>query len=255
MIFTDSHAHLYSEQFNEGRTEMVQRAIDAGVSRLFMPNIDSQSINGMLALKEEFPDNCFPMMGLHPCSIAENYKEELKIVEDWLSKEKFYAVGEIGIDLYWDRTFLAQQQKAFMQQVLWSYEYDLPIVIHCRDSFNEIYDCLQQVKSDKLKGIFHCFGGSLEQAQQIIDLGLYIGIGGVVTFKNGGLADVVKNLPLDKLVLETDAPYLTPAPFRGKRNESNYLTYVASKIATIQNIPIKTVAEITTQNTKDIFGV
>ena len=255
MILTDTHAHLYSEQFDEDRTEMVQRALNAGVSRFFVPAIDSTYLNSMLELEKSFPENMFLMMGLHPTHVKENVAKELAFVKEWLDKRQFYAVGEIGIDLYWDKTFLQQQQDAFKQQIEWAKEKNLPIVIHCRDAFNEIFEVLDEVKDDKLFGIFHCFTGNLEQAQQAISYNMKLGIGGVVTFKNGKIDQFLNEIPLKNIVLETDAPYLAPTPFRGKRNESSYLVNVLDKLVDIYGITPKEIAEITTQNSKNVFGI
>ena len=255
MIFTDTHTHLYSEQFNEDRTVVVQRAINKGVERLFLPNIDSTSINGMLALQKQFPNNCLAMMGLHPTSVKENYLKELQIIESQLNQHQFCAIGEIGIDLFWDKTFLKQQQEAFKIQINWAKERNLPFVIHCRDSFNEIFEILDELNDSTMRGIFHCFTGNLEQAKHIISYGGFkLGIGGVVTFKNSGLAEVLQNLDIKNLVLETDAPYLAPVPFRGKRNESSYIVNVAEKLSEIYQISIEEVAKITTQNAIEVFG-
>lgn len=252
-MFIDTHTHLYSEEFNADRANVIKKAISAGVTKLYLPNIDSTSIEGMLQLEEEYPQNCFPMMGLHPCSVNENVEAELKIVEDWLSKRKFSAVGEIGIDLYWDKTFFEQQKMAFKRQIDWALQYDLPIVIHCRDAFDEIFEILSSYQQLP-KGIFHCFSGNLEQANKIISLTKFkLGIGGVVTFKNSGLDKVVGEIDMQHLVLETDSPYLAPVPFRGKRNESSYLMMVAEKVAQIKNSSIAEVAEITTKNAQEIF--
>ncbi len=255
MILTDTHTHLYSDQFNDDIDNVVQGCIEKGITRLFLPNIDSSSINGMLGLGKKFPDNCFPMMGLHPTSVGENYKEELALVEQWMEKQKFCAVGEIGIDLYWDKTHLKEQQDAFRFQIELAKKYDLPFVIHCRDAFDEIFEILDELNDDKMRGIFHCFTGTVEQAQQIISYGDFkIGIGGVVTFKNSGLDKVVEQLALEHLVLETDSPYLAPTPYRGKRNESTYLYNIAEKVADIYNVSIEKVAKITTENSKQVFG-
>ena len=253
-MFIDTHTHLYSEEFNADRANVIKKAISAGVTKLFLPNIDSTSIDGMLALEKEYPQNCFPMMGLHPCSVNENVEAELKLVGDWLAKRKFSAVGEIGIDLYWDKTFFEQQKMAFRKQIDWALQYDLPIVIHCRDAFDEIFEILTAYQ--KLpKGIFHCFSGNLEQANKIIEHTQFkLGIGGVVTFKNSGLDKVVEQIDMKHLVLETDSPYLAPVPFRGKRNESGYLMMVAEKVAQIKNSSIAEVAEITTKSAEEIFS-
>ncbi|HKJ06124.1 MAG TPA: TatD family hydrolase [Flavobacteriaceae bacterium] len=255
MIITDTHAHLYSEQFDEDRAQMMQRALDNNVSRFFIPAIDSTYIPAMLELKKKYPTSVFLMMGLHPTHVKENYKEELKIVKQWLEKNDFYAVGEIGIDLYWDKTFLKQQQIAFKQQIQWAKEKNLPIVIHCREAFDEIFEVLEEVKDYKLRGIFHCFTGTLEQAKQAISYNMKLGIGGVVTFKNGKIDQFLNDIPLEHIVLETDAPYLAPTPFRGKRNEPSYLVNIIEKLASIYNLPTDKIAEITTQNSKEVFGI
>ncbi len=255
MILTDTHTHLYSEQFNDDIDIVIQNCIDKGITRLFLPNIDSSSIEGMIKLGTNYPENCFPMMGLHPTSVGENYKEELATMEEWLNKQDFCAIGEIGIDLYWDKSFLKQQQDAFRIQINWAKDRNLPFVIHCRDAFDEIFEILDELNDDKMRGIFHCFTGTVEQAKHIINYGDFkIGIGGVVTFKNSGLDKVVEQLDLKHLVLETDSPYLAPTPFRGKRNESSYLLGIAEKVADIYSISINEVADITTANSKEIFG-
>tara|TARA_R110001592_G_C13182829_1_gene751141 strand:+ start:5344 stop:6114 length:771 start_codon:yes stop_codon:yes gene_type:complete len=255
MILTDTHTHLYSSQFDENRTEMIQNCIDKGISRLFLPNIDNGSIDGMLALEKEFPNNCFAMMGLHPCSVAANYKEELALVESWLNKRNFCAIGEIGIDLYWDKSTLAIQQDVFKTQINWAKERNLPFVIHCRDAFDEIFEIMDELNDDKMRGIFHCFTGNLEQANHIINYGGFkLGIGGVVTFKNAGLDKIVEQIDLQYLVLETDSPYLAPVPYRGKRNESSYLLNIAKKISELHQVPIEDVAKITTDNSAEVFG-
>ncbi|MGZ3883883.1 MAG: TatD family hydrolase [Bacteroidia bacterium] len=253
-MFIDTHTHLYSEEFNADRPQMIRKALSCGVKKLYMPNIDSSSISGMMALEKEYPEHCFAMMGLHPCSVNATVDEELRIVEDWLSKRKFCAIGEIGIDLYWDKTFFTQQQMAFRKQIDWALQYSYPIVIHCREAFDEIFEILDSY-SKLPKGIFHCFSGNAEQAQKVISLNAFkLGIGGVVTFKNSGLDKVVEQLDMKHLVLETDAPYLAPVPFRGKRNESAYLVQVAEKLSVIKRISIAEVAEITSRNAAEIFG-
>jgi TatD DNase family protein len=255
MILTDTHTHLYANQFDEDRTEMINHAIEDGVSKLFLPNIDSSSIAGMLALEQEFPNNCYAMMGLHPCSVKDNYKEELALVEKWLGEREFCAIGEIGIDLYWDKTTLGIQQDAFRTQINWAKERNLPFVIHCRDAFDEIFEILDELNDDKMRGIFHCFTGNEEQANHIIGYGGFkLGIGGVVTFKNGGLDKVLENVDIKHLVLETDSPYLAPTPYRGKRNESSYLVNIADKVSDIYQISIEEVAKITTENAQQVFG-
>jgi TatD DNase family protein len=253
-MFIDTHTHLYLEEFNADRDAMIARAVKAGVEKYFLPNIDSTSVESLHKLCEQYPTRCFPMMGLHPCSVKENYKEELAIVHDLLQKRKYIAVGEIGLDLYWDKTFFQQQVEAFETQIQWALEMNLPIVIHCRDAFNEIYEVL--VKFNTLpKGIFHCFSGTVEQAEKIIALKNFkLGIGGVVTFKNSGLDKTVEQLDLKHIVLETDAPYLTPVPYRGQRNESAYISIIARRIAEIKNCNVGHLAEVTTQNAEEIFG-
>lgn len=255
MILTDTHTHLYSEQFNDDIDLVIKNCIDKGIERLFLPNIDSASIDGMMELWKKYPNNCFPMMGLHPTSVKENYNEELVLVEEWLDEHKFCAVGEIGIDLYWDKTLLKEQQDAFRFQIELAKKHQLPFVIHCRDSFDEIFEIMDELNDEKMKGIFHCFTGNFEQAKHIINYGDFkIGIGGVVTFKNSGLDKTVEQIDLEHLVLETDSPYLAPTPFRGKRNESTYLYNIAEKVADIYNLPIEEIAKITTQNSKEVFG-
>ena len=229
--------------------------MESGIDRFFLPNIDHTSIGGMLQMEEDYPGQCFAMMGIHPCSIKEDYKEELAVVEKWLGERPFCAIGEIGIDLYWDKTHFRQQQDAFRQQIQWAKSLDIPIVIHSRDATAEVLEILEAQKDEQLRGIFHCFTGTLEEAQRIIDLDFYLGIGGVVTFKNGGLDKVVKDISLEHLVLETDAPYLAPAPKRGKRNESAYVRLVAEKIAAVQQVPFAEVANQTTANAEAIFKV
>jgi TatD DNase family protein len=255
MLITDTHTHLYSEQFNEDRNEMIQRAIDAGVARFFVPAIDSTYLNAMLDLEKAFPKNTFLMMGLHPTHVKENVEEELTFVKKWLDKRSFYAVGEIGIDLYWDKTFLKQQQFAFKTQIKWAKEKNVPIVIHCRDAFDEIFEILEEVKDEKLFGIFHCFTGNLEQAKKAISYNMKLGIGGVVTFKNGKIDQFLNEISIQNIVLETDAPYLAPTPYRGKRNESSYIIKILEKLAEIYNLTPLEIADITTQNSKNIFGI
>jgi TatD DNase family protein len=254
MTFIDTHTHLYSEQFNPDRTSMIEAAIAKGVQTFYLPNIDHESIEGMLKLEEQFPGQCLPMMGLHPCSVNANYQQELDLVRSWLNKRRFAAIGEIGIDLYWDKTFIKEQEIAFRQQIDWALESGYTISIHCRSAFDEIYAILKSYP--KLpKSIFHCFSGNTEQANLIIALDNFkLGIGGVVTFKNSGLDKVVEDIDLKHLVLETDAPYLAPVPHRGKRNESAYIPIIAEKIAAIKGISIEEVASVTSQNALDIFG-
>ena len=254
-MITDTHTHLYSSQFNEDRDKMMQRALDAGVTRFFIPAIDSAYTDSMLALEKDYPENVYLMMGLHPTSVKENYKEELAHVKEMFDKRSFYAIGEIGIDLYWDKTFLAQQQEVFRTQIQWAKEKRLPIVIHCRDAFDEIFEVLESEKDENLFGIFHCFTGTEEQAHQAISYNMKLGIGGVVTFKNGKIDTFLNQIPIEHIVLETDSPYLAPTPYRGKRNESSYITNVIDKLVSIYGLTFDEIAKITTQNSKDIFGI
>jgi TatD DNase family protein len=255
LILTDTHTHLYSEEFDEDRPQMIQRAIDAGVSRFFIPAIDSSCTPKMYDLECTFPDNIFLMMGLHPCYVKENYLEELNHVATELEKRKFYAVGEIGIDLYWDKTTLDIQKIAFKKQIQLAKKHQLPINIHCREAFDEIFEVLESEKSDDLFGIFHCFSGTYEQALQAISYNMKLGIGGVVTFKNGKIDQFLNEIDIKHIVLETDSPYLAPIPYRGKRNESGYVINVAKKLAAIYGLSIEEIARITTENSKAIFGI
>lgn len=255
MILTDTHTHLYSEEFDQDRGEMIQRAINAGVSRLFIPAIDSNYTQSMYHLEQEFPQHVYLMMGLHPTYVKDNYETELAHVAKELTQRKFYAIGEIGIDLYWDKTHLNEQQMAFRQQIQWAKQYKLPIVIHCREAFDEIFEILEEEKSPELFGIFHCFTGTYEQALQAISYNMMLGIGGVVTFKNGKIDQFLRQIDLQHIVLETDAPYLAPIPFRGKRNESSYLLNVASKLSEIYGRSVEEIASITTENSKRVFGI
>lgn len=254
MMLIDTHTHLYSEQFDMDRDDMLQRAIEAGVTKFFLPAVDSHSTIAMLDLEAKYPNHCVAMMGLHPCSVKENYEAELTLVQDWLWKRPFCAVGEIGLDLYWDKTFFEQQKIAFTQQIRWAKALNLPIVIHSRESTWEVISILQSEKDEKLCGIFHCFGGNLEEATAIIELGFYLGIGGVLTFKKSGLEETLQYVDLQHVVLETDAPYLAPVPFRGKRNESGYLRWIAEKLAKVKGVSLEEVAAITSQNARQIFN-
>lgn len=254
MYFIDTHTHLYAQQFEADRTASIERAIAEGVQTLLMPNIDSESVEGMKQLVQQFPSNCYAMMGLHPCSVKENVEEELKNVENELRSNSYIAVGEIGMDLYWDKTFVQEQEMAFRTQIQWAKEHRLPIVIHCRNAFDEILEILDEVNDNTLSGIFHCFTGNLEQAKHILGYGQFkLGIGGVLTYKNSGLDKVVEQLALTDLVLETDAPYLPPTPHRGKRNESSYLLRVAERISEIYRLPMAEIARQTTVNAEEIF--
>jgi TatD DNase family protein len=254
-MITDTHTHLYASQFDKDQAAMMQRAKDAGVSRFFVPAIDSSYTESMMKLEKAFPTEVFLMMGLHPTSVKANYLEELAHVKEWIDKKNFFALGEIGIDLYWDKKFLTQQQEAFRTQIKWAKEKNLPIVIHCRDAFDEIFEILELEKGESLRGIFHCFTGTKEQALQAISYNMKLGIGGVATFKNGMIDKFLNEINIAHIVLETDAPYLAPTPYRGKRNESAYITNVVDKLVDIYGLSFKEVAEITTQNSKDIFGI
>ena len=251
-MIIDTHSHIYGEQFDEDRKEVVERALANGVEKICLPNIDVDSIQQVKDLTAAYPDTCFPMMGLHPCSVGEDYQKDLAIIKEELYNGDYIAVGEIGIDLYWDKTTLPQQVEAFKEQIEWSIDLDLPIVIHCRDSFDEIFEVIAPYKG-KITGIFHCFSGNVEQAKFITDMGLYLGIGGVVTFKNAGLDKVVAQLSLEHLVVETDSPYLTPSPYRGKRNESSYTLHVAEKLASIFELGLDEIAQITSDNARKVF--
>jgi TatD DNase family protein len=254
MVLIDTHCHLYAEEFDQDRAAMISRAQASGVQRFYLPGIDSASIPAMLQMEKVYPGICFPMMGLHPCYVKENYQEELAIVKNWLDQRPFPAVGEIGLDYYWDKTFMQQQQKAFALQMDWALEKKMPIVIHTRNAMQETIDMVKPYAAKGLTGIFHCFSGSYESASQIIKMGFYLGIGGVITYKNAGLPEVLEKIGLEHLVLETDAPYLTPVPFRGKRNESAYLTYVMDKLVETKRILPTELARITTENAQKIFG-
>ncbi len=254
-MLTDTHTHLYSEAFNEDRPQMMQRAFDQGIKRFFIPAIDSTYTDAMYALEKDYPSTVFLMMGLHPTSVKENYEEELAHVEEQFKRRNFYAVGEIGIDLYWDKSTLEIQKIAFRRQIQLAKKHSLPIVIHCRDAFDEIFEVLETEKSDDLFGIFHCFTGTFQQAQQAISYNMKLGIGGVVTFKNGKIDTFLSQIPLEHIVLETDSPYLAPTPFRGKRNESSYLMLVCRKVAEIYEISEEEVARVTTDNSKEVFKI
>jgi len=255
MLLTDTHTHLYYETDNTKRDGLIQRCRENSIHRLFLPNVDAASVPRAYALTEAYPDMCFPMLGLHPCDVKAAWEQELEEIKSFHNQHKIYAIGEIGIDLYWDKTTLDIQIQAFKTQIAWAKSLKLPIVIHCRDAFDQVFEVLQQEQGEDLRGIFHCFTGTVEQAEQVIDLGFYLGIGGVVTYKNSGLDKVVEQVDLKHIVLETDSPYLTPVPYRGKPNESSYLIYVAQKVADLHQTDLETVAAITTENSKKIFGV
>lgn len=250
----DTHTHLYSEEFDGDRKEAIQRALDKGITEFYLPAIDSESHEKMLQLESDYPNQIFSMMGLHPCYVKpDSWENELETVKKYLDERHFPAIGEIGIDLYWDKTTLDIQVKAFEQQIDWAIEKDLPIVIHTRESFNETFEVLERKKHPKLRGIFHCFSGNLEQAKHAVDLNFILGIGGVVTFKNGKIDQFLNEIPLDRIVLETDSPYLAPVPFRGKRNESSYLDLVAGKLVDIYKTDFAEIDRITSENAKKLF--
>ena len=256
MYFIDTHTHLYSSEFDTDRTEMVENAIKAGVIKLLLPNIDVASIDPMYVLCKQFPANCFPMMGLHPGYVTENWEQDLVIIRKALDENKHIAIGEIGMDLYWDKTFIEEQKMAFRIQIEWAKEFKLPIVIHARDAFDEIFEILDELNDANLTGVFHCFTGSLEQAQKIQSYGgFYFGIGGVLTYKKSDLPLVLVDIPLEQILLETDAPYLPPTPHRGKRNESKFLLHVAEKVAEVKNCSLVDVARITSENAQQLFRI
>lgn len=252
-MLIDTHCHIYLEEFDADRAAMISRAENEGVERFLMPAIDSETNNLMLGLESEFPGKCMAMMGLHPCSIKANFKEDLKTVRDYFEKRNFVAVGEIGLDFYWELTFSKEQYEAFNTQIEWALEYKIPIVIHSRNSIDECLKVVKEHQKGNLKGVFHCFSGTIEQANLAIELGFYLGIGGVVTFKNSGLDKVMKEISLNHVVLETDSPYLAPVPFRGKRNECSYLKYVVEKLSVVKGISKEEIAATTTKNAIALF--
>lgn len=253
-MFIDSHSHIYSEEFSSDREEVIQRAIHSGIHKIILPNIDSSTIKPLMDLADSNPNLFIPLIGLHPTSVKEDFNKELEIMEYWLNKRKFLGIGEIGIDLYWDKSLLKEQTEAFRIQIGWAKKAKIPIVIHVRDSFSEVFEVIEQEKDDSLFGVFHSFTGTAEQASQVIELGFKIGVGGIVTFKNSGLDAVIQQVALEHILIETDSPWLAPVPHRGKRNESAYITAIATKIATLHNITIEEVGATTTQNTKQLFG-
>ena len=255
MQIIDTHTHLYLEQFKEDMDKVISRAKENGVSKFIFPAIDSSHFQNMHNLKNKYPENIYLMTGLHPTDVKENYKEELEFVKNSLKKYNYVAVGEIGIDLYWDKSFLKQQQEAFRFQIRLALKNDLPIVIHCREAFNEIFEILNQENCDNLRGVFHCFTGDLNQAKKAISLGFLLGIGGVVTFKNAGIDKFLNQIDLNHIVLETDSPYLAPVPFRGKRNESSYIIYVVEKLSELYKLPKEQIASVTTNNAKKMFSL
>lgn len=253
-MLIDTHSHIYLPEFDADMPKMLENAIQMGVGRIIMPAIDSSNHEAMLRIEKENPSVCLAMIGLHPCSVKENFEDELKIVSDFLEQRKFIAIGETGLDFYWDKTFIKQQYQAFHSQVEWAIRYDIPVVIHSRNSIDECIKVIAEHQHGDLKGVFHCFSGNTEQAEKIIDLGFYMGIGGVVTFKNSGLDKVLEQINLEKIVLETDAPYLAPVPFRGKRNEPSYLKYVVEKLSEIKNMSVEEITQTTTSNAEKLFG-
>lgn len=252
-FWVDTHAHIYAKEFDADRDEVIRMSYEQGVEKIFMPNIDHTSIDRMMEVESRHPGKCLAMMGLHPCSVKRDFEKELYVVESWLSKRKFSALGEMGTDLYWDKTFWEQQKEAFIIQVTLAKKYDLPLVIHCRESIEETIALLEPLADDNLKGIFHCFGGSLEQAARIVDLGFSLGLGGVSTFKNGGMDKIIPDLDLNKIVVETDSPYLAPVPHRGKRNEPAYILTIAARIAELKKITLEELKRQTTTNALNIY--
>ena len=255
MNLIDTHTHLYVKEFSADIEQVIKRAEKEGVNKFFLPAIDSSETEAMFTVEDKFAGKCFAMAGLHPCSVSENYKDELAAVEKLLEQRKFAAIGETGLDFYWDKTFTKEQYESLNIQAQWALQYNIPLVLHTRDAMQETIDVITSYNGKGLTGIFHCFGGTYQNAQDIINQNFFLGIGGVVTYKNSGLAEVIKGIDLDYIVLETDAPYLTPVPFRGKRNESSYLKYIAQKIADTKNISVEEVAERTTKNAEKIFGI
>jgi TatD DNase family protein len=255
LMYTDTHTHLYLDTFSTDRDDMVKRAVDAGVTRMFLPNIDSSSIGPMFRLADRYPGICYPMMGLHPTSVKEDYREKLKSIENHLSEKSIIAIGETGMDLYWDRTFRHEQEEVFRIQIGWAKALKLPLVIHARNSFQEIFDILDEEGIQGLHGVFHSFTGSVEELEKALSYGFMIGINGIVTFRNSNLGEVAKAIPTNRLLLETDAPFLAPVPFRGKRNESSYLVEIAAKIAEIHNLRIEEIGEVTSHNADHLFQI
>jgi TatD DNase family protein len=255
MRFIDTHAHLYSSPIKENIEGIMKNAMDNGIDTIIMPAIDSTTLEAMLEVEKTYPENCMAMMGLHPCSVKENVKEELAIIEAQLQKRKFIAIGEIGLDYYWDKTFTTEQMHAFEIQMQWALDYKLPIAIHTRNAMGETIEAVKPFAKKGLRGIFHCFSGSKESAEQIISMGFHLGLGGVLTYKNAGVAEAIKDIPMEWLVLETDAPYLSPVPYRGKTNEPSYMIHVAMKLAEIKNLPLHEIASITTNNAEKLFGL
>jgi len=255
MTFVDTHSHIYLPQFDVDRDDSIRRAAEKGVKKMILPNIDSGSIASMNKVVKQYPDICFPLMGLHPTSVKENFEDELNIILNELNTDRYIGIGEIGIDLYWDKTYISEQEEVFEKQVRLALSKDLPFVIHARESYNEIMNVLKKINAPMFKGIFHAFSANIEEAKTAIEMGFYIGIGGVLTFKNAHLAEVVKNISLESIVLETDSPYLAPVPHRGKRNESSYIPLIAKRMAELKEVTVKEVSQTTTSNTSQIFGI
>ena len=255
MHFIDTHAHVYAAELTSDLDLVMTNALAIGINKIIMPAIDSSSLDAMLKVEQQFPANCIAMMGLHPCYVKENYKEELKLVEEWIEKRKFIAIGEIGLDFYWDKTFTKEQHIVFETQMQWALDLNLPIAIHTRNAMGETIEAVKPFAKKGLRGVFHCFSGSKESAEQIIGMGFHLGLGGVLTYKNAGVAEAVKDIPIEYFVLETDAPYLAPVPYRGKTNEPAYMLEVAKKLAEIKSLPLHEIAAITTSNAEKLFGL
>ena len=253
MFLIDSHIHLYLNDFKEDREILIEQAKKQNIKKFLLPNIDLNTINDLILLCQKYPESCYPMIGLHPCSVKKNYLTVLKQLKKKIKSANFIAIGEIGIDLHWDKTFFEEQKQAFKTQIAWAKKYKIPIVIHCRDAFDEIYKILKEEADDSLRGVLHCFGGSLDQAKKIIDLNFFLGIGGVLTFKNSGLDSIIKKIPLEKIIVETDGPYLAPTPYRGKRNEPKYLSLIVEKLCEIKNIPMISLTNQLYKNTNSLF--
>lgn len=254
-MYVDTHAHIYADDFDDDRDTMISNALQAGVRKIVIPNIDEESIDRLIALSKQYPDNCFPLMGLHPTSVSENFRQQLKTFEKWFSENNFYGVGETGIDLYWDTSRIKEQKEAFRIQVKWAKQLRIPVVIHVRNSFSEVWPIVSDEQDGNLQGVFHCFSGTLEEAKKITDIGFFLGIGGVVTFKNSQLLPIIKQVSLQHLVLETDSPYLAPMPFRGRRNECAYLVHIARQLGIIYGMNESKIADITTSNAEKLFGI
>ena len=255
MHFIDTHAHVYAAELTSDLDLVMKNALAIGIKKIIMPAIDSTSLDAMLKVEQQFPENCIAMMGLHPCYVKENYIEELKLVEEWIEKRKFIAIGEIGLDFYWDKTFTKEQHIVFETQMQWALDLNVPIAIHTRNAMGETIEAVKPFAKKGLRGVFHCFSGSKESAEQIIGMGFHLGLGGVLTYKNAGVAEAVKDIPIEYFVLETDAPYLAPVPYRGKTNEPAFMLEVAKKLAEIKSLPLHEIAAITTSNAEKLFGL